>query len=127
MPGGARIGDKAQGVDSHGCKRCSHTVIGPAVQGSTDIIINGKPAVRLGDSGIHTGCCGPNTWKAAGGSSTVIMNGKPAFRLSDPTIHCGGPGALITASSDVIVGDSQAKGFGKAAKSHAPFVCNCNK
>jgi len=127
MPGGARLGDKAKGTDAHGCKVCTHTVIGPAVQGSSDVIVNGKPAVRQGDGGVHMLCCGTNTWHAAGGSSTVIVNGKPAFRLSDRTEHCGGTGQLINASSDVIIGNSQASGLKKAAKNHAPFVCNCNK
>lgn len=127
MPGGARLGDKAKGTDGHGCKVCIHTVVGPAVQGSPNVTINGKPAVRKGDSGIHALCCGPNTWKAAGGSRTVIVNGKPAFRLHDKTAHCGGVGKAVEGSANVIIGDGQAGGFKKAAKNHAPFVCNCNK
>ncbi len=127
MPGGARIGDKAKGIDAHGCKVCTHTVTGPAVQGSSDVIINGKPAVRKGDGGIHGICCGTNTWHAAGGSTTVFINGKPAYRLKDTSVHCGGRGELINGSSDVIIGDSQSTGFNKAAKNRAPFVCNCNQ
>lgn len=127
MPGAVRLGDMAKGTDAHGCKVCTHTVVGPAVQGSLDVIINGKLAVRKGDSGIHMLCCGSNTWKAAGGSHTVIINGKPAFRRKDKTMHCGGVGKAITASDNVIVGDAQSGGFTKAAQNHAPFVCNCSK
>lgn len=127
MPGGARIGDKARAVDAHGCKACVHTVTGPAVQGSTDVTINGKPAVRKGDGGIHSTCCGLNRWAAGSGSKTVTIDGKPAFRQNDPTIHCGGIGKLIQSSGNVIIGDSQALVFKKAAKNHAPFVCNCNR
>lgn len=127
MPGGARLGDMAKGTDAHGCKVCTHTVIGPAVQASSDVIINSKPAVRKGDGGIHMLCCGANTWNANGGSSTVTINGQPAFRQNDATKHCGGSGKLISGSSNVIVGDSQASGLKKAAQNHAPFVCNCNK
>ena len=126
MPGLARIGDRALGVDAHRCKSCSHVVSGPATQGAGDVIVNGRPAVRQGDGGIHSRCCGSNTWFANGGSQTVFINGKPAFRQTDATKHCGGKGALVQASGNVIVGNSQASGFIRAAKNHAPFVCNCN-
>lgn len=127
MPGGVRIGDLAKGIDAHGCTVCPHTVIGPSVQASSNVTTNGKPAVRQGDGGIHMLCCGSNTWKAAGGSGTVLINGQPAFRLNDKTSHCGGNGKAIKASTDVIIGNSQAAGFKKAAKNGAPFVCNCNR
>lgn len=127
MPGQARLGDLAKGTDAHGCKSCTHTVIGPGVQGASDIIVNGLPAMRTGDSGIHMLCCGPNRWSAGNGSKTVLFNGKAAFRKGDPTNHCGGSGSQIQGSGNVVVGDSQAGGFKKAGKNHAPFVCNCNK
>lgn len=126
MPGQARIGDKAMGIDSHRCKACPHVVSGPATQGAADVIVNGKPAVRKGDRGVHAACCGANTWTAQGASETVIINGKQAFRQGDRTDHCGGSGALIQASGNVIVGSSLAGAFDRAAKSHAPFVCDCD-
>ncbi len=105
MPGLGRLGDKSYApVDMHGCKPCPHSVTGPAVSGSADVLVNGKPALRLGDDGIHLLCCGSNTWKAVAGSATVLINGKPAHRLGDATMHCGGPGHLIDGSSDVLVG-----------------------
>ena len=127
MPGGARLGDKAKGIDKHGCQVCPHIVRGPAVQASRDVQTNNKPAVRKGDAGIHLLCCGSNTWHAAGGSSTVTINGMPAFRENDPSEHCGGSGRQIEASSDVIIGDARSAALKKSAQNHAPFVCNCNK
>ncbi|MBR9979472.1 MAG: hypothetical protein KFF50_00450 [Desulfatitalea sp.] len=126
MPGQARIGDKALGTDAHRCKACPHVVTGPATQGSADVIVNGKPAVRKGDRGVHAACCGSNTWTAQGASDTVIINGKPAFRHLDRTDHCGGTGMLVQASGNVVVGNSQSRAFAQAAKTHAPFVCDCD-
>ena len=55
MPPACRIGDKAHCPrDSHGNTCCAHSVIGPAVSGSPDIIINGRPALRVGDRGRHS-------------------------------------------------------------------------
>lgn len=125
MPGGARLGDIAKcPADSHGCKACSHSVQGPAVQGSSNVTINGQPALRVGDRGIHSTCCGANTWTAAEGSATVFINGKPAVRIGDRTAHCGGSGTMAAGSSNVIIGDGQARLFQEAAKAHSPFVQN---
>jgi hypothetical protein len=66
--------------------------------------INGRPALRVDDMGIHAACCGPNTWNAAQGSATVVVNGKPLVRMQDMTRHCGGSGKLIEGSDNVIVG-----------------------
>ena len=105
MPGAGRIGDKAQcPSDAHGCPGCAHGVIGPGVAGSPDVVINDRPALRVGDPGIHSACCGPNTWKAAQGSATVFINDKPAYRMGDMSQHCGGVGKLIEGSTNVIVG-----------------------
>ena len=54
MPGAGRRGDKAQvPSDSHGCTGCPHPALGPAVCGSSNVNINGIPALRVGDQGIH--------------------------------------------------------------------------
>lgn len=105
MPGMGRLGDKSQAaVDAHGCPVCPHAVVGPAVKGSPDVMVNGKPALRVGDTGVHAACCGPNTWTAIKGSATVLINNMPAHRMGDNDMHCGGPGTLIEGSPDVIVG-----------------------
>ena len=57
-----RLGDQANcPADSHGKNCCSHNVTGPAVTASPDVFINDKPALRVGDTGVHSSCCGSNT------------------------------------------------------------------
>ena len=105
MPGQGRLGDKAQvQQDAHGCPGCPHPGVGPAIAGSTDVFVNGRPALRVDDVGVHAVCCGTNMWQAQQGSATVFINGKAAFRQNDPSRHCGGSGKLIEGSDDVIVG-----------------------
>lgn len=105
MPAQARVGDDAHcPSDGHGCLACNHPVTGPCTQGSPDVYVNGLPAERKGDPGVHSSCCGANTWIAEGCSSTVFINGLGAHRLDDQTIHCGGEGTTIMASPDVFVG-----------------------
>lgn len=91
-------------ADAHGCPACPHPAVGPAVAGSPTVMVNGMPALRVGDSGVHAACCGPNSWKAVAGSGTVLINSMPAHRLGDADAHCGGSGKLIVGSPNVIVG-----------------------
>ncbi len=105
MPGQGRLGDQSEAqIDAHGCPGCPHHVIGPAVMGSPNVLVNNRPAVRMSDMGIHAACCGPNMWTAISGSSTVLINFLPAHRKGDADMHCGGPGRLVEGSEDVIVG-----------------------
>ena len=105
MPPQGRLGDKSQvPVDAHGCPACPHSATGPAIQGSPDVFVNNKPAVRVGDKGIHAPCCGPNMWTATKGSATVLINNMSAHRQGDMDTHCGGIGQLIEGSPDVLVG-----------------------
>jgi len=127
-----RLGDKAFCLkDSHWCPVRVHPVIGPAIQGSSDVHVNSRPALRDGDPGIHGICCGPNTWKADGGSSTVIINGRKAFRRGDRTKHCGGTGKLVFGSSNVLVGDNsvspQVAAMRAAAGRGTPFCEECER
>ena len=55
----------------------------PYVIGSSNVFVNGLPAVRIGDV---TGCGDP----AIGGSSNVFVNGVPVHRRGDAT---GGHGS----------------------------------
>lgn len=97
-----RVGDRANCPnDSHGNSDCDHNATGPAVSGSPNVRINGRPALRIGDHGIHSKCCGPNTWENIEGSGRVFINNIPAVRLHDATRHCGGIGKMIEGSSDV--------------------------
>lgn len=105
MPAQGRLGDKSQiPACAHGCPACPHPAIGPAVGGSANVFVNGRPALRVGDPGIHAACCGPNMWSAKSGSGTVKINGKGAHRMGDADQHCGGMGKLIEGSADVNVG-----------------------
>lgn len=105
MPGQGRVSDLAEiKGDAHGCPACAHPCVGPCIEGSPDVFVNGLPAARVDDPGIHAACCGPNLWNAKTGSSTVFINGIKAHRKDDQTQHCGGMGKLITGSSDVITG-----------------------
>lgn len=105
MPPQSRVGDNAMCPgDSHGKKCCAHGVTGPGVGGSPDVLADGQPVLRIGDPGVHSGCCGPNTWSVAGGSGTVFFNGIPAARIGDSTAHCGGGGSLIAGSGTVTTG-----------------------
>ena len=116
MPAQSRLGDKSQSpADAHGCPACPHPAVGPGIVGSPNVLVNGRPALRKDDPGIHAACCGPNLWQALNGSSTVLINGKPAHRLNDMNQHCGGVGRLILGSENVIVGDSSSGGGGGGA------------
>ena len=105
MPAQGRLGDLSQvPADAHGCPACPHPCIGPAITGSPNTMVNGRPALRVGDKGIHAACCGPNTWTAQAGSGTVFINNKAAHRKGDADTHCGGSGQLKQGSPNVIVG-----------------------
>jgi len=60
MPEAARIGDKAyaEGI-AFGCPACPHTVIDPIIEGAPSVFINGLPAAREEDWGVHAIDCGP--------------------------------------------------------------------
>jgi uncharacterized Zn-binding protein involved in type VI secretion len=106
MPAAFRAGiDVAQApCDTHLKPCCPHPARGCATSGSRDVLINGRPAARVGDGGPHAACCGPNRWTIATGSRTVLVGGRPAARRGDLARHCGGIGVLATGSIDVWVG-----------------------
>ena len=100
-----RLGDLSQAMqDNHGCPGCPHPVVGPAIAGSPDVNVNGRAALRVGDPGIHSACCGPNQWNALSGSSSVFINGKAAHRQGDNVKHCGSLGRLTSGSPNVSAG-----------------------
>jgi uncharacterized Zn-binding protein involved in type VI secretion len=71
---------------------------GPIIPaGSANVIIEYRPAARVGDRCI---CIGPID-SIATGSSTVLINNRPAARMGDRTEHSG---IILTGSSTVIVG-----------------------
>lgn len=92
----AAVGDLAKcQEDNHGCKECPHTVQGPIITGSPTVDIRERPAARKGDIGVHSSCCGPNTFTIIEGDPKVLIDGIPAARLKDKTQHCGGIGMII--------------------------------
>lgn len=103
MPKAARLTDTGSG---HECFPPS-----PVSAGSPDVIINGLPAARVGDTlAPHACSCGgghgTHSRAIASGSSSVIINGKQAARTGDG-ISCGG--VIISGSGDVIIGDTPFK------------------
>ncbi len=96
--------------DTHGHDCCAHAASGPAIQGSPNVLINQRAALRTDDAGRHATCCGPNRWRARGGARYVVINGRLAHRMTDETRHCGGAGHLATGSPDVLVGDAGLEG-----------------
>jgi uncharacterized Zn-binding protein involved in type VI secretion len=107
MAAAARVNDLVKGdPHAHGCPGCPHPVQGPIVTGSPTVFINGIPAARVSDIGVHAVCCGPNMFEIKMGSATVYINGKQAARKGDMTMHCSAyPGKVEVGSPDVDIGD----------------------
>lgn len=89
MPGMVRLGDL---LAPHGCWT-PHNM----ASGSGNVLINGLPACKLGDSTtIHCEPCNVahpchNSVQSAG-SGTVLVNGVPAARVGD-SVACGSTNA----------------------------------
>lgn len=96
MPPAGRLADIGSG---HGCFPPS-----PTIQGSGDVFVNNRPALRKGDALLPHLCgqCPPHPRAMSQGSATVNINNKPASRKGDG-INCGG--SVSTGSADVIIGD----------------------
>ncbi len=95
MQPASRRGDLCTGHDD-----CSGR---PASQGSPDVSLNDRPALRVDDALVAHGCTAhkPHPGKVAAGSSTVTFNDKPAARVADP-VDCGSE--MRTGSPDVLIG-----------------------
>lgn len=75
---------------------------GGASSGSSDVIINGSPALRVGDPWpAHTDGNSTHAGAQSAGSATVVVNGQALARIGD-AIDCGD--AVAGGSSDVISG-----------------------
>lgn len=76
----------------------------PVIAGSPDVLIDGKPAARVGDplaphsKPKHS----PHPRTITGGSATVMINGKPAA-VTGGAISCGG---VTIGSGSVVIGDT---------------------
>lgn len=96
MAGVARVGDS-------GMVHCSGYAI---ANGSTDVLVNGRPAARVGDrSTVHMKPakkkCVPHVASITSGSSSVLVNGRPIARVGSTLAGCT---YIISGSSDVFVG-----------------------
>jgi uncharacterized Zn-binding protein involved in type VI secretion len=70
---------------------------GPVIAGAPNVLINGRPAARVGDACT---CLGPPD-VITGGSARVLIAGAPAARLGDATAHGG---TIAAGSGNVIIG-----------------------
>ncbi len=73
------------------------------ITGSGDVMINGVPATKVGDSYSPHPCPGtpPHSVTVVMGSATVMINKMPAHRVGDLT-NCAATGAM--GSTDVLIG-----------------------
>lgn len=94
MPLAAKLGDMGSDHDGYPAT--------PIIEGSATVIIEGKPAARMGDAlAPHDKPSAPSHDRAiAAGSSSVFIDGKPAARAGD-AISCGG---VVIGSGTVNIG-----------------------
>jgi len=71
---------------------------GPILEGSPDVLIEGKPAARVGDK-AQCEVGGPDT--IAEGAPMVLINGKPAAILCSKTVHGG---EVVAGASEILIG-----------------------
>ena len=98
MPAAARQGDS-------GVPHCSGYTI---ATGSSNVLINGRQAARVGDTSTPhlypsggRPPCKPHTASITSGSGTVFINGRPAARVGD---GLGGCTAVGSGSFNVFIG-----------------------
>lgn len=87
MPNVTRVGDNCTGHDA-----CPAV---PLSVGSPNVLANGIPVGRVGDTYVSHGCIShsPHNDKIASGSGTVRANGIPLARVGD-TVSIGGSVAV---------------------------------
>lgn len=71
---------------------------GPIIEGSPDVLIEGKPAARLGDK-AQCEAGGPDT--IVQGAPMVLINGRPAAIIGSTTAHGG---VVVAGAGDVLIG-----------------------
>ncbi|NUQ74361.1 MAG: hypothetical protein HUU21_12460 [Polyangiaceae bacterium] len=101
-----RIGDRAA-LGEADPARPNRPVV-PGVTGSPNVLVNNRPALRVGDLGGFVNSARGFTevrWVAKDGARCVLINNRNAHRALDPEDHRGEPGALVEGSRNVLVGD----------------------
>jgi uncharacterized Zn-binding protein involved in type VI secretion len=87
-------------ADGHGAPMDPTNVVGPITTGSSHVLVNGKPAARVGDVGIHYACSGANTFEIVSGDPAILIDGRVAAWIGSSTKHCGGMGTIIGGGGD---------------------------
>jgi len=105
-PPAAHVQSNAQSLPhTHDPRIGPRVGMGPILTGSPDVLIAGKPAARVQDTGTSPGCGGPSTFTIIKGSATVLINGRPAARMGDQTQHCGiAMGSIVQGAPTVLIG-----------------------
>lgn len=82
---------------------CSgHSVSGSQVTGQSKVMIQGKPAATVGDSGNSNCACDGAGYTNIQGSPKVFINGRAAVRLGDKVnIHGQGTGTMVSGHAKV--------------------------
>jgi len=93
-------------ADSHGAPTDPMPAIGRIINGCPDVLVNGKPAVCVGEKGTQCCCSGPNTFEVVEGNPEVLIYGKAAAEMGDATRHCGGNGHIVDPDFIIIHGSS---------------------
>ena len=89
----------------------SEPLTGESIEGSSNVLINNTPAMRVGDIGVHVSGRVRIAWHANTGSETTLINNRSVHRLGDDIVHAGGVGKTVQGSANVIVG-------GRSTRSH---------
>lgn len=93
MPPIARIGDFNSGHGDYGPV--------PLIMGSNNVLINGRPASRVGDQfAVHCSWSGCHQDVMSSGSGSVFVNGRPIARIGD---SCGAA-SVVDGSKNVFAG-----------------------
>lgn len=79
---------------------------GRAFAGSSDVLVNDQPALRVGDPGSCEPDCTADRWIADDGAPFVLVNHRRFHRLGDPVEHGSAGGKLVTGSANVLIGDA---------------------
>ena len=97
--------DTHSGICSHGLLCCPHSVSGVFIQGSPNVLTNGRPTVRLNDA-LVSSCphCGGVGGRASSASGTVFANGRGVVRAGDSVVYPGGGGTVNNGSPNVNAG-----------------------
>ena len=115
MPPAARVGD-TQTCPMVNPGPVPH-VGGPILSGEDTVLIEGRPAARVGDPAL---CTGPGCEaKTGSGSPTVIIGNQKAARLGDTLCHGG---KIVSGAATVIIGDAGVSAMSAAHQNAAPFV-----